>query len=79
MGGVKLDQTLLEKGLDINIDSELKFDKQAAPAASKANKLLALIQCSSMCINTIMLLLLFKTLVIPHLEYGNHVGAIQLW
>ena len=71
MGGVKLDQTLLEKDLGIHIDSELKFRKQAATAASKGNQLLALIKRSFMCINTITLPLLFKTLVRPHLEYGN--------
>ena len=71
MADTLLEQTHTEKDLGIHLDSELKFRKQAAAAAAKGNQLLALIKRSFMCIDTTTLPLLYKTLVRPHLEYGN--------
>ena len=71
MGGANMDQTDIEKDLGIRINSELKFCKQAAAAGAKGNQLSALIKQSFQCINMVTLPLLYKTLVRPHLEYGN--------
>ena len=59
-----------EKDLGIVLDLMLKFREQAAAAASKGNQMLALVR-SFICIDSVTLPLLFKTLVRPHLEYGN--------
>ena len=55
------------------MDPVLKFRKQAAAAASKGNQMLALVKRSFACIDTVTLPLLYKSLVRPHLEYGNLV------
>ena len=61
----------MERDLGVFLDPLLKFRKQAAAAASKGNQMLALIRRSFVCLDTVMLPLLFKSLVRPHLEYGN--------
>ena len=71
MPGKMLQQVHQEKDLGIYLDSELKFWKQAAAAAAKGNQLLALIKRFFLCIDVVTLPLLYKTLVRPHLEYGN--------
>ena len=60
-----------ERDLGVHIDSTLKFRKQAASAVSKATQLLAVIRRSFAYLNEQTLTLLYKTLVRPHLEYGN--------
>ena len=55
------------------MDRALKFREQAATAVSRANRILGLIRHSFAHIDTETLPLLFKTLVRPHLEYGNHI------
>ena len=61
----------VEKDLGIYIDKDLKFRKQASSAVAKATQVLAVIRRSFALINETTLPLLFKTLVRPHLEYGN--------
>ena len=60
-----------ERDLGVVIDEELKFRKQAAMAVSKANQILGVIRRSFELFDADTLPLLFKTLVRPHLEYGN--------
>ena len=71
MGGLELEQVTIEKDLGIHLDSVLKFRKQAASAAAKGNQMLALVRRSFCCIDMVTLPLLYKSLVRPHLEYGN--------
>ena len=62
-----------EKDLGVIIDFELKFRKQVAAAVSKAFRVIAVIRRSSSLLDKVILTLLFKTKVRPHLEYGNIV------
>ena len=60
-----------KKDLGIIIDNELKFHKHTAMAIKKANRILGLIKKSFVNLDTNSLPLLYKSLVRPHLEYGN--------
>ena len=62
-----------EKDLGVVVDEQLKFRRQAAAAISKANQILGIIRRSFELLDEQVLPLLFKTLVRPHLEYGNVV------
>ena len=73
MKGRQLDVSRLERDLGVQVDSLLKFRQQAAAAVAKANQVLAVIRRSFALINEETLPLLFKSLVRPHLEYGNLV------
>ena len=50
---------------------ELKFHKHTATAINKANRILGLIKKSFVNFDTNSLPLLYKSLVMPHLEYAN--------
>ena len=71
--GRELADVAEEKDLGIVVDRELKFHRQAAVAASKANQILGVIRRSFASLTTQSLPVLYKTLVRPHLEYGNRV------
>ena len=71
MGDYSLEHSFLEKDLGIFMDYELKFRKQASAAAAKASQILAVIRRSFVKIDQDTLPLLYKSLVRPHLEYGN--------
>ena len=71
--GTALEETSAEKDLGVFIDVDLKFRKQAAAAVSKASQVLAVIRRSFQLLDKTTLPMLFKTLVRPHLEYGNIV------
>ena len=73
MNGQRLEQVTEEKDLGVLIDNELKFHKQTATAIKKANGVLGLIKKSFALLDSVTLTLLYKTLVRPHLEYGNVV------
>ena len=73
MRGAQLEKTHVEKDLGIYIDSDLKFRRQAASAASKATQILSLIRRSFELHDCVTLPLLYKSLVRPHLEYGNTI------
>ena len=60
-----------EKDLGIIIDRQMKFKHQASAAVSKASQMLAVVRRSFANIDHFTLPLLFKTIVRPHLEYGN--------
>ena len=63
----------VEKDLGVHIDSELKFREHAAAAVAKATQMLAVMRRSFALIDECTLPLLYKTLVRPHLEFGNLV------
>ena len=71
MQGTILKSVTVERDLGILVDSDLKFREQAASAVSKASQILAVIRRSFQLLDRTTLPLLFKTLVRPHLEYGN--------
>ena len=71
MKGKQLEHVNEEKVLGVLIDSELKFHKQTAAAVKKANSSLGLIKKSFALLDHKTLPLLYKSLVRPHLEYGN--------
>ena len=71
MGEKCLEQVKQEKDLGIVIDDELKFHKQTAAAIKKANGVLGVIKKSFALLDETTLPMLYKTLVRPHLEYGN--------
>lgn len=71
--GTTLSQEETEKDLGVLVDHELKFRKQAAAAASKANQVLGLVKHSFAKVDRQTLPLLYKTLVRPHIEYGNAI------
>ena len=71
--GAEIAKVNEEKDLGIFIDEHLKFRRQAAAAVAKANQILGIIRRSFELLDTQTLPLLFKTLVRPHLEYGNIV------
>ena len=73
MDGIKLEQVKDEKDLGVLIDDNLKFHKQTAAAIKKANSILGLIKKSFAKFNRINLPIIYKSLVRPHLEYGNLV------
>ena len=71
LNGVALHEVDHEKDLGVFMDRELKFRKQTAAAAAKASQMLAVVKRSFAHIDAYTLPLLYKTLVRPHLEYGN--------
>ena len=73
LGDFPLASTKVEKDLGVQVDDGLKFREHAASAVAKATQLLAVIRKSFSLINEVTLPILFKTLVRPHLEYGNLV------
>ena len=66
-----MDDVEEEKDLGVVIDKDLKFHQQTASAVKKANMALGLIKKSFAFLDDQMLPLLYKSLVRPHLEYGN--------
>ena len=70
---VKLEETTCEKDLGVWIDNELSFKHHTASASKKANSILGLIRRSFKHIDCSNMSQLYKTMVRPHLEYGNTV------
>ena len=66
-----LEQVTEEKDLGVIIDNELKFHKHTAATIKKANSILGLIKKSFVSLDKYSLPLLYKSLIRPHLEYGN--------
>ena len=67
----ELEQVREEKDLGVLVDDELKFHRQTAAAVKKANAVLGMLKKSFVLFDEVTLLLLYKSLVRPHLEYGN--------
>ena len=74
MGGEKLMMTESEKDLGVVIHSTLKPAAHIANCVKKANQMLGMIQRTITNKNKILLFLMYKSLVIPHLEY-----VVQAW
>ena len=63
----------MERDLGVQIDTDLKFREHASAAVAKATQILAVIWRSFALLDETTLPVLFKSLVGPHLEYGNLV------
>ena len=63
-----------EKDLGVIIDNQLKFHTHTSAAVKKANSILGLIKRSFVALDEDTLLLLFTSMVRPHLEYANIWG-----
>ena len=73
MNGKLLESITEEKDLGVLIDKDLKFHKQTAAAVKKANSVLGVIKRTFAKRDEETFPLLYKSLVRPHLEYGNVV------
>ena len=71
MDGNPLSQTTVEKDLGVYIDEELKFHAHTARVVAKAFQITAVVKKSFVHLDVITLPLLYKSLIRPHLEYGN--------
>ncbi|KAI8481821.1 hypothetical protein Bbelb_404260 [Branchiostoma belcheri] len=71
LGDQDLLKTEEEKDLGVIVDHHLKFCTHTATAKNKGNQMLGLIKRSFAHLDEQTLPILFKTMVRPHLEYGN--------
>jgi len=71
LGGQNIEETVEEKDLGVSIDNNLAFHMHTAKAANKGNMMLGLINRAFYNIDEQTIPILFKTMVRPHLEYGN--------
>ena len=71
MGGHKLKVTKEEKDLGVIIDSDFKFHRHSGSAIKRSNQILGLIKKSFATRDERTISNLYKSLVRPHLEYGN--------
>ena len=71
MDGKFLDDIVEEKDLGVLVDKDLKFHRQTASAVKKANSALGLVKKTFANLDNKNFPLLYKSLVRPHLEYGN--------
>jgi len=71
LNGNDLEQVHQEKDLGVVIDDRLKFHTHTTGAVNKANQILAVIKKSFMHLDSVTVPLLYKSIVRPHLEYGN--------
>ena len=63
--------THAKKNLGIMMDEKLKFHTQTAAAVKKANQILGLVKKPFASRDVKTILVLYKAMVRPHLEYGN--------
>ena len=74
MGDNVLCITVKEKNLGITISADMKVSEQCGIAASKGNQILGLIRRNITYKEKRLIILLYKAIVRPHLEY-----CIQVW
>ena len=67
----KIESCDQEKDLGVTFDEKLEFNKHIVSAIGKANQMLGLIKRTFTYLNKYTFLKLYKSLVRPHLEYGN--------
>ena len=74
-----LDTVTQEKNLGVIVDEQLKFHEHTAVASKKENQILGLIKISYSSRDPYTIKTLYKTMVRPHLEYGNAMwGPVYL-
>ena len=74
MGGTILSKTMKEKYLGVTMNANMKVSEQCRIAASKGNQVLEMIRRNITCKENRLVVPLYKTIVVPHLEY-----CIQAW
>ena len=75
-----LESTKREKDLGIIIDEDLKYHVHTTSATKKANQVLGIIKKSYVTRDANTIATLYKSMVIPHLEYGNIIwGPFYKW
>ncbi len=70
-----MEQVYSERDLGIQLQSDLKWDKQVKIACANANKTLGKLHNTFKCWDERMLRTLYSTYVRPHLEYAVAVWA----
>ena len=70
-----LEKTEVEKDLGVYIDSKLKFTHHCQEKVNKANKILGYIRHTFKYLNKDSFLLLYKSLVRPHLEFASCIWS----
>ena len=73
LGNLEISLTENEKDLGIILDNSLKFQNYINTQAKKANSMLGIISRSFKHIDNDMFLVLYESLIRPHLEYGSQV------
>ena len=73
LNGHILDKVHEEKDLGVIIDDELKFHQHTASVSKKANQILGVIKRSFNTRDPRTISTLYKSMVRPHLEYGNAI------
>jgi len=68
-------QTSSEKDLGVTFDDRMKFDIHVSNIVKKANQILGLIRRSFEYLDSEMFLMLYKTLIRPHLEYATVIWS----
>ena len=71
INNIQIDTCSSEKDLGVFFDNKLIFDNHINYAVNKANSMLGLIKRSFLYLDIDSFLCLYKSLVRPHLEYGN--------
>ncbi len=74
----KLEHINEEKDLGVTVDNSLSFEQHCESATNKANRVLGVIRRSFKYIDKEVMLTLYKSLVRPHLEYGNTIWHPKL-
>ena len=74
MGGTILSKTVMEKGLGVTMNANMKVPEQCRIAASKGNQVLGMIRRNITYKEKSLIVPLYKAIVRPHLEY-----CIQAW
>ncbi len=71
LNSYNLDQVHQEKDLGVIVDDQLKFHNHASAAVNKSNQILAIVKKSFMHLDMVTVQLLYRSIILPHLEYGN--------
>ncbi len=71
---IKLESSILEKDLGVNVDEKLKFDRHTEIQVNKANKMLGMIRRSYTYLDKDSMNTLYKSLIRPLLEYGHVIA-----
>ena len=75
---VELEYITEEKDLGVLVDNTLSFEQHAEACITKANRILSVIRRSFTYMDKDTMLMCYKSLVRPHLEYGNVIWSPKL-